>query len=170
MAAPVARRPPDPGIPQHPQTHDPAQRPAHASGVGVLRGAERFAALLSGRPVSRTEHFAAYHRSHSKLSTGTDDKLMRAVDGAPSGPGLVVGFVIPKRHAKRAVTRVAIRRQMRAAVARHGAGLAGGEWALRLRVPWDPKQFRSATSAALVEAVHAELDALLQGVAARRAP
>lgn len=90
------------------------------------------------------------------------------VDGAPSGPGLVVGFVIPKRHAKRAVTRVAIRRQMRAAVVRHGTGLAAGEWALRLRVPWDPKRFRSATSAALVEAVHAELDALLLGAAARQ--
>lgn len=80
----------------------------------------------------------------------------------------MVGFVIPKRNARRAVTRVAIRRQMRAAVARHGAGLAAGEWALRLRVPWDPKQFRSATSAGLVEAVRAELDALL-GAAARRA-
>jgi len=91
------------------------------------------------------------------------------VDGAPGGAGLVVGFVIPKRNARRAVTRVAIRRQMRAAVARHGAGLADGAWALRLRAPWDPKQFRSATSAGLIEAVRAELDALL-GAAARRGP
>lgn len=136
----------------------------------MLRGAERFAALLSGRPVSRTEHFAAYHRSTGKLSTGADDKQTQPVDGVPPGPGLVVGFVIPKRHAKRAVTRVAIRRQMRAAVVRHGAGLAAGEWALRLRVPWDPKRFRSATSAALVEAVQAELDALLRGAVARHAP
>jgi ribonuclease P protein component len=94
---------------------------------------------------------------------------MHAVDGDPSEAGLVLGFVIPKRHAKRAVTRVAIRRQMRAAVVRHGAGLAAGEWALRLRVPWNPKQFRSATSAGLVDAVRAELDALLLGAVARRA-
>ena len=135
----------------------------------MLRGAERFAALLSGRPVSRTEHFAAYHRSTSKLSTGADGKLDPPVDGAPSGLGLVVGFVIPKRQAKRAVTRVAIRRQMRAAVARHGAGLAAGEWALRLRGPWDPKRFHSATSDALVQAVHAELNVLLLGAIARQA-
>jgi len=93
---------------------------------------------------------------------------VQAVDGDPPGTGLVFGFVIPKRHAKRAVTRVAIRRQMRVAVARHRAGLAAGEWALRLRVPWNPKQFRSATSAGLVEAVRAELDALLLGAIARR--
>lgn len=95
--------------------------------------------------------------------------MKQPVDGPAAGPGLVVGFVIPKRHAKRAVTRVAIRRQMRAAVVRHAAGLAAGEWALRLRVPWDPKRFRSATSAALAEAVHAELDALLRGAVARHA-
>ncbi len=139
----------------------------------MLRGAEHFTALLSGRPVSRTEHFAAYfaasQRSTDKLSTSTANMQMQAVDGGPPGAGLVLGFVIPKRHAKRAVTRVAIRRQMRAAVARHGAGLAAGEWALRLRVPWDPKRFRSATSAGLVAAIRAELDALLLGAAARRA-
>lgn len=139
----------------------------------MLRGAEHFTALLSGRPVSRTEHFAAYFaaspRSTDKLSTSTANMQMQAVDGGPPGTGLVLGFVIPKRHAKRAVTRVAIRRQMRAAVARHGAGLAAGEWALRLRVPWDPKRFRSATSAGLVAAIRAELDALLLGAAARRA-
>lgn len=164
----MAHQPPDPGAVPDPKTHVPAHPPAQSPGVGVLRGAERFAALLSGRPVSRTEHFAAYHRSIRKLSTGVDGLKEQPVDDAPAGPGLVVGFVIPKRHAKRAVTRVAIRRQMRAAVARHGAGLAAGEWALRLRVPWDPKRFHSATSAALVEAVHAELDALLRGAAARQ--
>ena len=157
----MAHLPPDPGAAPDPKAPVP--------GVGVLRGAEHFAALLSGRPVSRTEHFAAYHRSTDKLSTSTANMQMHAVDGDPSEAGLVLGFVIPKRHAKRAVTRVAIRRQMRAAVVRHGAGLAAGEWALRLRVPWNPKQFRSATSAGLVDAVRAELDALLLGAVARRA-
>ena len=159
----MALQPPDDGAAPDPNAHAPAQVTA-----GVLRGAKHFTALLSGRPVSRTEHFAAYHRSTDKLSTSTVHTQVQAVDGAPGGAGLVVGFVIPKRNAKRAVTRVAIRRQMRAAVARHGAGLAAGEWALRLRVPWNPKQFRSATSAGLVEAVRVELDALL-GAAARSA-
>lgn len=158
----MALQPPDDGAASDPKAHVPAQA------AGVLRGAEHFTALLSGRPVSRTEHFAAYHRSTDKLSTSTVHTQVQAVDGAPGGAGLVVGFVIPKRNARRAVTRVAIRRQMRAAVARHGAGLAAGEWALRLRVPWNPKQFRSATSAGLVEAVRVELDALL-GAAARSA-
>lgn len=164
----MALQPPDNGAAPDLETLRPAHVPAQAVGVGVLRGAEHFTALLSGRPVSRTEHFAAYHRRTDKLSTSTVHKPVQAVDGAPGGAGLVVGFVIPKRNAKRAVTRVVIRRQMRAAVARHGAGLAAGEWALRLRVPWNPKQFRSATSAGLVEAVRAELDTLL-GAAARSA-
>jgi ribonuclease P protein component len=157
----VANPPPDDGA--------APRSKAHVPDIGVLRGAEQFTALLSGRPVARTEHFAAYHRSTDELSTSTANMQLHAVDGGPFGAGLVLGFVIPKRHAKRAVTRVAIRRQMRAAVARHGAGLAAGEWALRLRVPWDPKRFRSATSAGLVEAVRAELDVLLVGAAARRA-
>lgn len=78
-----------------------------------------------------------------------------------------LGVVVPKRHAKRAVTRTLIKRQMRAAVARHAGGLPQGLWVLRLRSPFDPKQFSSASSEALRAAVRSELDAVLQRAASR---
>jgi ribonuclease P protein component len=93
-----------------------------------------------------------------------------SVDRLPGAGPLVVGYVVPKRFARRSVTRVAVRRQMREAMRRHGARLAAGQWALRLRAPLDVRLFRSATSAALVQAVRAELETLLQAAGQRSRP
>jgi ribonuclease P protein component len=142
------------------------------SSIQVLRGAAAFAAVLAERPVSKSEHFAVYHRPAGKLSTSRGAGAQAAVDpadrGGPPGGVLVVGYVIPKRLARRAVTRVAIRRQMRVAVQRHGAGLAAGDWTLRLRAPFTAQDFRSASSELLQRALRAELDVLLQAAAERR--
>ena len=83
--------------------------------------------------------------------------MRRAATGAASS----------EAHAKRAVTRALIKRQMRAAVARHAGGLPQGLWVLRLRSPFDPKQFPSARSEALRIAVRSELDTVLRRAAAR---
>jgi ribonuclease P protein component len=133
--------------------------------VRPLRGSAGFTALLSGRPVSRSEHFAVYHRRPAELSTSEVHVVDLAVDPA----ALRVGYVIPKRFARRAVTRVAVRRQMREAMRRHGAQLGPGLWALRLRAPLSTQTFRSATSVALVQALRAELDGLLRAAVRRPA-
>ena len=73
-----------------------------------------------------------------------------------------LGCIVPKRHAKRAVTRNLLKRQVRAAMERHAAGLAAGLWLVRLRVPFAPAAFPSAASSALRAAARAELDGLLQ--------
>lgn len=75
------------------------------------------------------------------------------------------GVVVPKRHARKATTRNLLRRQIRGAMARHHTRLARGMWLVRLRVPFDPKDFKSA-SAALRSAARAELDGLLLRAAA----
>jgi ribonuclease P protein component len=72
----------------------------------------------------------------------------------------LAGLVVPKRHAKRAVTRNLIKRQARAAMARHLATLPAGLWVVRLRAPFDRAQFLSPASDALREATHAEMDTL----------
>lgn len=72
-----------------------------------------------------------------------------------------LGAVVPKRHARRAVTRNLLKRQIRAAVERHAAGLAPGLWVVRLRAPFDRTAFPSAASEALRHAVRVELDRLL---------
>jgi ribonuclease P protein component len=80
------------------------------------------------------------------------------VDDSPGGHWL--GSVIPKRHARRSVTRSLLKRQVRSAMARHAAHLPPGLWLVRLRAPFATKLFPSAASPALREAAHAELEQL----------
>lgn len=71
-----------------------------------------------------------------------------------------LGCVVPKRHARRAVTRSVLKRQIRAAVERYEHGLEAGLWLVRLRQPFAPAQFPSADSEALRAAARGELDRL----------
>jgi ribonuclease P protein component len=80
-----------------------------------------------------------------------------------------VGVVVPKRFAKRSVTRVLIKRQMRAVFAERAVALPSGLWVLRLRSPFDRKAFPSAASDALRAVVRAELGKLLDRAQARSA-
>ncbi len=85
---------------------------------------------------------------------------------APHGQWL--GLVVPKRHAKRSVTRNLLKRQMRIVMQTHASSLAPGLWVLRLKAPFDRKQFTSPASDPLRSAAHDELAQLLQRAAARR--
>lgn len=78
-----------------------------------------------------------------------------------------LGAVVPKRHAKRSVTRMLIKRQIRRSFSRHEAVLRAGLWVVRLRAPFDAVAFRSAASERLRDAAGAELDAALAQAAAR---
>ena len=91
------------------------------------------------------------------------------MDDRPAKPvnGRWLGLVVPKRHAKRAVTRTLIKRQMRAVMQAHAVHLTSGLWVLRLRAPFDRKVFISAASEHLRGAVHDELTLLVQRAAAR---
>lgn len=86
-------------------------------------------------------------------------------------PGVRLGAVVPKRHARRAVTRSLIKREIRAAAARQGTagkpGLAAGIWVVRLRTAFDRARFVSAASGALRQAARGELDAVFEGVLRR---
>ncbi|MET0383916.1 MAG: ribonuclease P protein component [Burkholderiaceae bacterium] len=76
-----------------------------------------------------------------------------------------LGLVVPKRHAKRAVTRTLMKRQIRNAAADCAAQLAPGLWVVRQRSPFDPSRFPSAASDALKQAARAELRALFERAA-----
>lgn len=79
-----------------------------------------------------------------------------------------LGLVLPKKQARRSVTRSLLRHQAREALRRHAPAVwAQGRhaaevegWVLRLRAPFDRQQFPSAASAALAAVVRAELDEL----------
>jgi ribonuclease P protein component len=81
-----------------------------------------------------------------------------------------MGTVVPKRHAKRAVTRNLIKRQMREAMASHADALPAGLWVLRLKAPFDRQQFKSPASDPLRCCASEELAVLLQRAVSGRVP
>jgi ribonuclease P protein component len=146
-----------------------------------------FERVLGSRSRAVTAHFAVHHLAvlptlrlapraepgTAKLSTiegfvgalPVEDSLLS--DLSPTGSW--IGVVVPKRHARRAVTRALLKRQIYAAAERHRDRLAAGLWIVRVRAPFDRAEFVSAASLALRRAAHAELDRLLD-VAAPAAP
>ena len=142
-----------------------------------------FERVLGSRSCATTVHFAVHHLPTSSgdrpeppagpwpanLSTDSEDPGARPVDDTPFAAPHRLGAVVPKRHARRAVTRSLLRRQIYAAGGRHAAALARGLWIVRLRAPFDRSGFTSAASPALRRAARAELDELFCA-ASRRDP
>ena len=126
--------------------------------VQRLRSKAQFQAVMVGAPVAKTAHFA--------LHRGALDK---PTDGRPLFPvsAAWVGVVLPKRWARRAVTRNAIRRQIHELSRLHADALPQAAWVIRLRSEFSRKQFVSATSEPLKRAVRAELEQLLGRVLKR---
>ena len=77
-----------------------------------------------------------------------------------------MGALIPKRWAKRAVTRNAIKRQIYTVSQDFETQLPAAAHVVRLRAGFDRTQFVSATSDALKRAVRGELQALFAQAAA----
>ena len=146
----------------------------------ALTQAGDFSQVLKAPPRARTAHFVVHHLPQrpwsekkaasspedSDLSTGQLPELSPAVDESPVTE-LWLGLVVPKRHAKRAVTRTLLKRHIRAAVSHVAAVLAPGLWVVRLRMPFDRQEFVSAASDQLARVARDELAALMATAAAR---
>jgi ribonuclease P protein component len=115
--------------------------------------------VLATRPAARSAHFA-FHVAPSpvvrELSTGGAPTADVSVDDCLARAAVAV----PKRFARRAVTRSALKRQMRAAMTRHAATFAGSDCVMRLRAPFPTTLYGSAASGALVAEARRELDDL----------
>lgn len=145
--------------------------------LGRLVHKADFERLLAARSKSRSAHFALHHvkagpsdppkpkkrLAPEKLSTEPAQDVQPAVDDLPQA--VWYGCVVPKRHAKRAVTRNLLKRQIREAFRRHASALPNGLWMVRLIAGFVPAQFVSARSQALADLAQAEIDKLLLGMA-----
>nr|WP_245932635.1 hypothetical protein [Aquabacterium olei] len=107
------------------------------------------------------------HPTPGDLSTPSLPSGFEAVEDMGVVTAWRLGMVLPKKQARRSVTRSLIRHQARDALRRYGllvgtaACAQGAEgWVVRLKAPFDRQQFPSAASAALGAAVRAELDQL----------
>ncbi len=76
--------------------------------------------------------------------------------------------MVPKRQARRAVTRNLLKRHMKDCFSRHAAALPKGLWLLRLHSGFPRTDYPSARSTALAAAVRDELDRLLVATAGPR--
>lgn len=145
--------------------------------IGRLVQTADFQRLLATPIRSRSAHFAvhhvasapsvpgrrAVHPSSTDLSTDVDPRGATPVDIGPGGYWL--GSVVPKRHARRSVTRNLLRRQIRAVMADHLQSLPPGLWLVRLRSPFVREHFVSAASSALRAAARLELQQLFDRAA-----
>ena len=115
--------------------------------------------------VARTLHFALHSAAPNVTVVG---------QGASAPPLALIavrdvwmGALVPKRWAKRAVTRNAIRRQIYSVSAELESALPVAAHVVRLRAGFDRTRFISATSDELKQAVRQELQNLFARAAVR---
>ena len=123
------------------------------SNVQRLKTRPQFQAVLSGKTIARTAHFALHCTG---LNAGSSPVAGVQV------PLFVqqcvwLGAMVPKRWAKRAVTRNAIKRQIYNVSAQFESHMGIAAHVVRLRAGFDRAVFVSASSDALKAAVRAEL-------------
>ena len=155
--------------------------------TGRITRSEDFERVLRSSSQARSPHFAVHHLANPpsrpkktlpkplelQLSTGCDEAELSAVDetshprsNTEALTGVWLGVVVPKRHAKRAVTRTLLKRQIKAAMARQGCVLPG-LWVVRLRAPFDRSIYISAASNILAQAARDELTRVLMSATKR---
>jgi ribonuclease P protein component len=129
-----------------------------------LRNAQQFSTVMQqGRIVARSKHFvlhAACWRPVTATSSGAVDSAWSVTPFPANAPAATVylGAIVAKRWARRAVTRNLVKRQIRhvmqerTPVLPHCLAIV-----VRQRAGFDPRQFISASSAALRAAVRQEL-------------
>lgn len=152
--------------------------------VGRILRSVDFQSVLATAPRSRSTHFSVHHVAAQpsvakkpvkktvahELSTSGEQSCPQSVDDLSHLPlvGCWLGLVVPKRHARRSVTRNLLKRQMREVMTSRADSLAPGLWVLRLKAPFDRKLFTSPASDPLRHSAHDELEQLLQRASVRR--
>ena len=133
---------------------------------------------MNGQTVSRTPHFALHRvalqpnsepSSAPKAAANSQEMASQAGSQDLSKPLFAVqdtwlGVIVPKRWAKRAVTRNTIKRQIYAVSTASGCAMPVAAHVVRLRAGFDRAEFISATSDKLKIAIRAELQQLFSGV------
>jgi ribonuclease P protein component len=137
--------------------------------VQRLKTRAQFQAVLAGAMVAKTSHFVL-HRNALDTRPAAQQAGQPAAQGAAlfGVQDMWIGAMVPKRWAKRAVTRNAIKRQIYAVSADFSAQYPQAAFVVRLRRAFDRAEFVSAVSDQLRLAVRAEVQALM--LAGAKAP
>lgn len=127
--------------------------------VQRLKTRSQFQAVLAGERIASTPHFVLHRNVLPDMRRpGTGDRQDPSARLAEAGSDLVwLGAMVPKRWAKRAVTRNAIKRQIYSVSSQVVFDVPGAAHVVRLRSGFDRKQFVSASSDRLKDLVRQEL-------------
>ncbi|MBE0474324.1 ribonuclease P protein component [Rhodoferax sp.] len=121
-----------------------------------LKSRRQFQVVLAGSTLARTAHFALHAVA---LNADPVDLSAKPLFNVAT---VWLGAMVPKRWAKRAVTRNALKRQIYAVSQLYQARLPVAAYVVRLRSGFDRAQFVSASSDALKLAARTELQLLLE--------
>lgn len=135
---------------------DPGSGTGSGDAVQRLKTRAQFQALLASPVVARTAHFAVHLRRLSTARATLDDLAGHDQALFPV-PGPWLGAMIPKRWARRAVTRNLFKRQIYQVSQLFDQKLPHSAHLVRLRAQFDRQQFHSASSEALRRASREEL-------------
>jgi len=131
--------------------------------VQRLKTRAQFQAVLAGKIVAKTAHFALHrHTLEAKAVPTRPGNLVQPSPLLFCSQDMWVGAMVPKRWAKRAVTRNAIKRQIYTVSADVSPSYPQAAFVIRLRCGFPRSEFVSAVSDQLKEAVRAEVQALMQ--------
>jgi ribonuclease P protein component len=119
-----------------------------------LKTRPQFQAVLAGALVGKTSHFALHKLDLSVLDAASKTALFSASDSW-------IGAMAPKRWAKRAVTRNAIKRQIYTVCTKLEPASIQTAFLVRLRREFSRADFVSASSPALKEAIRQELQLMM---------
>ena len=128
-----------------------------------LKTRPQFQAVLAGQTLSRTAHFVLH--CCPLTAPAATGQVESALPLFPQD-GVWLGAMIPKRWAKRAVTRNAIKRQIYSLSFEFETTLAHQAHVVRLRSAFDRAQYVSAASDVLKRDVRRELQQLFSGAVA----
>ena len=130
-----------------------------------LKTRAQFQTVLAGAVIAKTTHFAL-HRSCLDGFGSADKALDNGKPGISSAlfrqQEIWIGAMVPKRWAKRAVTRNAIKRQIYAVSGEFCRAYPKSAFVIRLRRGFDKIEFLSAASDQLKQAVRTEVQALME--------
>ena len=133
-----------------------------------LKTRPQFQAALACGIVARTPHFALHRTplvpealAPAGVSVDPASRQPKPLFGVQD---VWIGAMVPKRWARRAVTRNAIKRQIYQVGSSFGERLPPAAHVVRLRATFDRSQFVSATSDVLKRAVRGELEQLFARV------
>jgi ribonuclease P protein component len=136
--------------------------------VQRLKTRTQFQAVLAGNTIARTAHFALHCTALDVFAPvlalpppAQSKALSKALFDVQD---VWVGAMVPKRWAKRAVTRNAIKRQIYNVSSQLEPALPCAAHVVRLRAGFDKVQVASATSDLLKAAVRVELNQLFAKV------